>query len=229
MIVDMNVYAGAGAQRINLTYEHIMGVNASNGEYTCDIEEKIIPIEKEYFDKIYNELYDSLSILSTDMPVTYFTEEFLEKAIKKGDTFLSEETIIFDRSKVLVLLKDGLWSLWMDGLWIYYVGRLFYGSDTLKRYIEYGNYNILLVTQEIGDVEYVRDYLILEKQNPETHLSNGAVEINGEYGDWEVDIVVNHHWQGRFTDDISQAFKVNPQTKKIEPFIYDTIRLYSED
>jgi len=169
-------------------------------------------------------------VLSTDMPVIYFTEKFLEKAIKEDAyTFLSDETIIFDKSKVLGLWKDDLWGLWMDGLRIYYGGRLFYGSDTLKRYIEYGDYNILLVTQEIDDVEYVCDYLILRKQNPETYLSNGAVEINGEYGDWEVDIVVNHYWRGIFTDDISQAFKVNLQTKKIEPLIYDTIRLYSED
>jgi len=172
--------------------------------------------------------YDSLSVISNEIPVTYFTEKFLEKVINE-DTSLYYETIIFDRSKVLGLWKDGLWGLWMDNLRIYYVGRLFYGSDTLKRYIEYGDYNILLVTHEINDVEYVCDYLILKKQNPETHLSNGAVVVNGEYGDWDVDIVVDHNWQGRFTDDISQAFKVNSQTRKIETFIYDTIRLYNED
>jgi hypothetical protein len=77
-------------------------------------------------------------------------------------------------------------------------------------------------------MEYVCDYLILEKQNPETRLRNGAVRINGEYTDWDIDVVVNHRWQGRYTDDISQAFKVNPQTKKIETFPYETIRLYSE-
>jgi len=89
MMMGMNVYAGAGMQRIDLTYEHSMripfrvieiklgsenrnardyyikviakhlrGVNTSNGEYTYDIEENIIPIEKEYFDRIYNELLE---------------------------------------------------------------------------------------------------------------------------------------------------------------------------
>jgi len=177
----------------------------------------------------------SSSVLSTDMPVNYFTEKFLEKAIKEGAyTYLSDDTIIFDRSKVLGLWKDGLWGFWMDGLYFYYGGRLFPRSDTLKRYIEYGNYNIILVTREIDDVEYVSDYLILKKQNPETHLTNGPVKIiiNGEEtygGSWEVDLVVNHHWRGKFTDDISQVFNVDSQTRKIEPFIYDTIRLYSED
>jgi hypothetical protein len=177
---------------------------------------------------LLNIQYDSLNIIiSTNRPAGYFNEEFLERALKNPN--LPDENIIFDRLKVLGLWKDGVWGLWMDGLRVYHGGRLFYGSDILKRYIEYGNYHIILVTQEIGCVEYVCDYLIIEKQNPEAHLSNGAVKINGEYGDWEVDIVVNHHWRGRFTDDISQAFKVNSQTKKIEPFIYDTIRLYSED
>jgi hypothetical protein len=178
------------------------------------------------------------------MPVNYFTEEFVKKAIKEEKyTYLSNETIIFNSSKVLGLWKydikvwgiwkDTIWGEWMDGLFFYYGGRLFPSSDTLKRYIEYEDYNIILVTQKIGDVEYVCDYLILKKQTPETYLINGPVEIiiNGEEyygGNWEVDLVVNHRWRGWFTDDISQAFLVNSQTRKIEPFIYDTIRLYSE-
>jgi hypothetical protein len=178
-----------------------------------------------------------IGLLSTDKPVNYFTEKFVEKAIKENAyTYSSNETIIFDGSKVLNLWKDGGWGLWMDGLFFYHGGRLFYGSDTLKRYIEYGDYNIILVTQEIDGVEYVRDYLFLKKQNPETHLTNGPIKviINGEgsypaHGGWEIDLVVNHRWRGKeFTDDISQAFKVNPQTRKIEPFIYDTIYLYPE-
>jgi len=33
----------------------------------------------------------------------------------------------------------------------------------------------------------------------------------------------------RYTEDISQAFKVDLDTKKIVPVVYDTIRLYAED
>jgi len=163
-------------------------------------------------------------VLSNNKPVYYFSEEFVERAIKNPN-LLSEEIVIFDDS--LEKWKNGPQGKWMGNLRLYYGGLLSYGSDIARLYIEYRNYNILLVTQKSDGVEYVCDYLILEKQNPETHLSNGAVQINGEYWDEKVDVVVNHNWR-RFTDDISQAFKVNPKTKKIEPFIFNTIRLYSE-
>jgi hypothetical protein len=158
--------------------------------------------------------YESLLVLSTNESSSYFTKEFLERAIK--DPKLSYGNIIFD-------------SLKTQGLLIYYGGRLSYGSNILERHIGYGNYNIILVTEEIGSVEYVRDYLILEKQNPETYLGNGPVEINGAYFDWEIIVVVNHRWHALFTDDISQAFKVNLQTKKIEQVTYNSIRLYAEE
>ena len=164
---------------------------------------------------LHDTQYDSLPILTSDKPASYFTEEFLERAITEPN--LSDGDIIFDETK-------------SDGLRIYYGGRLFYGSDSLLRYMEYGNRNIILVTQEVEGIEYVRDYLILEKQNLETYLSNasGTVEIDGEFTNRDVTVVVNRHWQGGFTDDISQAFRINAQTRKIEPVIYDRIRLHSE-
>jgi len=157
---------------------------------------------------------DSLPVLPVNSSNDFFTAEFLGKAIKDAKSFYNN--IIFDNSKT-------------QGLDIYYTGRLFYGSNILERHMEYENYNIILVTEDIGDIEYVRDYLILEKQNPETYLANGPVEINGEYFDWEVIVVVNHKWHALFTDDINQAYKVDLQTNRIEPFTYDTIRLYAEE
>ena len=157
--------------------------------------------------------YDTIPILLSANFSGYFTKEFLKEAITKQN--LSYGDIIFDQTKI-------------SDLRIYYGGRLSYGSDTLLRYIEYGNFNIILVTKEIDSIEYMSDFLLLEKLTKETYLCNGAVQINDSYFDWKITIVVNNKWQGLFTDDISQAFKINEKTKKIEEINYDTIRLYSE-
>jgi len=174
--------------------------------------------------------YDTPTELPTNTPICYFTEEFLEKAIKYPA--LSCENIIFERSAT-PFDKSKAPSLWM-----YYSGKLlydsdnrfFYNSDTYLHYLDYGNYNIILVTQEIEGIEYVRDYMILEKLHPETYMfySDGTVLINGKYSGFPVTVVVNHHWRGIYTEDISQAFYVNIQTRKIEPVFFDTIRLVSE-
>jgi hypothetical protein len=96
-----------------------------------------------------------------------------------------------------------------------------------QRYIDYGNYNILVITEVIDSVEYVWDFLLLKKQNSETYLANGAVKIDG-YFDWEITVEVVCHWQDLYTDNIMRAFKVNPRTKKIEPVKYADIRLFNE-
>ena len=162
----------------------------------------------------YDENTEGLLFIN-DVPISYFTVEFLAKAIT--DQNFSYGDIIFDKTK-------------SDGLRIYYGGRLFYDSDSILRYIEYGNYNVIVVTQEIMGIEYVQDYLILEKQNPETYLfnSSGTVQIDGDFSHFDITVVVNKHWRGRFTEDISHAFIVNLQTKKIEPVVFNTIKLYSE-
>ncbi len=161
---------------------------------------------------------------SAPKSITYVTTDFWEKVITGQD--LNDSTIIFDRTKI-------------DGMRVHGAGRIlydsdynfWYDSDTLLRYIDYANYNIILVTQEIDTVEYVRDYLVIEKRTLETSLTHcqGTVRIDGVYPKFDVTVVVNHSWRGkRFTDDISQAFKVNMETRKIEPIIFETIRLYSE-
>ena len=166
-------------------------------------------------------------VYTEDNSPVYFTEEFIEKALK--NPALSGENIIFDSVKA-----QGL-RMYHGGLLLYDSdNRFFYYSDTHLRYFDYGNYNIMLVTQKIDDIEYVRDYLILEKLHPETHLfyGEGTVTINGKYpGLWGVTVVVNHHLPRDFfayTEDISQAFYVNIKTRKIEPVFFDTIRLVTE-
>jgi hypothetical protein len=197
-----------------------------------------ISCKKSSNDLVQNNI--ELFVLSPDKPISYFTtKKFLEKAMTEPN--LPDGVIIYDETK-----SDGMQIYFgapdetkFEGLRKYYGGRLlydsngvfWYDSDTILRFFEYANYNIILVTQEFNDIEYVRDYLFLKKQNPETYLHNsaGAITINEESpGCNDVIVVVNHYWRGRFTDDISQVFKINMQTRKIEPIIYDTIRLYSE-
>jgi len=176
---------------------------------------------------LYEIQHDTLSILSSDKYNLYFTTEFLERVIV--ETNLSYigiiGDVIFDRTKI-------------DGLRVYQGGRILYDadgifwfdSDTLLRYLEYENYNIILVTQEIDSIEYVCDYLIIEKKTTETYLfkAMGTVKIDGEFPSFDVTVVINNNWIGLYTNDISQAFKINPQTRKIEPIFFKTIRLTSE-
>jgi len=209
------------------------------GDFKGYIRYPDINLDQEYFEiaemvKLLRQINDHFLFGSLDptenISTCYFTEEFLEKAIK--DTALSCENIIFERSAAPFDSSKA------PGLWMYHGGKLlydsdnrfFYDSDTHLRYLDYGNYNIMLVTQEIDGIEYVRDYMILEKLHPETHMfySDGTVSIDGKFPGFPVTVVVNHHWQGRFTEDISQAFYVNMQTRKIEQVYFDTIRLFSE-
>ena len=50
-----------------------------------------------------------------------------------------------------------------------------------------------------------------------------------EYFDWDITVVVNSSMIGlAYTDDISEAFFINLEKKKIEPLRYNTIKLFSE-
>jgi hypothetical protein len=143
----------------------------------------------------------------------FFDSEILDNMIKNPN-FINGG-IIFDKMR-LGQLKE-------------YGGLALLNTNMSQHYIDYMNYNIILLIEDTDNIKYVRDYLVLKKDNPETHLANGPVEINGTFFDWEITVVVDHKWRSLFTEDISMAFKVNQQTKRIEHFVYDTIKLYSED
>ena len=154
----------------------------------------------------------------------YFTRDFAEEIIHNPSLRdeVSVKNIIFDRTRA-------------EGLKIYGGVAPFETmfSDTINSldalFIEYMNYNIILLVERIDEIDYVRDFIILEKQYPETHLAYGPVEINHEYFDWEIIVVVNRHWLNLpYTGDISYAFKINVSTKRIEPYPFETIRLFSE-
>jgi hypothetical protein len=144
-----------------------------------------------------------------------FDRNFIEKAIN-GEKHL-DDAVIYDPLQELKTYNSLL-----------YFNSDFTSTTIRQRYIDYGNYNVLVVTEIIDSVEYVRDFLLLKKQNSETYLANGPVEINGHF-DWEITVEISHQWEGAYTDNIVRAFKVNPQTKKIELVKYASIRLYNEE
>jgi hypothetical protein len=147
----------------------------------------------------------------------FFTKSYIEKSIN-NQSLLKEaivsNTLLFDRIE-------------LEGLNIYH-GKMFPNTSIHEYYIDFITHNILLITEKVDDIAYVRDCLIIKKQNPEARLANGPVEINESYFDWDATVLVNHKWRAKFTDDISQAFTVDIQARKIMPLVYDTIRLYSE-
>ncbi|MDR1211703.1 MAG: hypothetical protein LBK40_05680 [Spirochaetaceae bacterium] len=141
----------------------------------------------------------------------YFDSLFIEAEITNQNH--QSENVIFDRDR----LQD---------CYIYKT-RNFLHRTIREHYVEYRDYNIMLISEIINEIEYVRDFLIIKKRTPETTLADGAVQVNNGDFDWELTVVVNRRWRGS-TDDISQAFKINFETKKIEPFSFITLRLYSE-
>lgn len=148
----------------------------------------------------------------------YFNQKYIDKIIE--NKVKKNENIIFNESKEKSL-----------GLDIYDSKVLNINSSEnrlYQYYINYKNYNIILLTENIDKIEYVRDYVIIKKQNSETYLANGPVEINEEYFDWDITVVVNSKLKTEFTTDISEAFIVDLERKKIESFKFNIIKLYSE-
>jgi len=152
----------------------------------------------------------------------FFTDELAEEAITNPRVVL-EGNVIFDKTLLGEIRQYGAKLIVIDTD----SGTIF--TNIYQYSLDFRNYNIMLVVEKIDSVGYVRDCLLLEKLSPETRLESGAVEVNGEYVDEDITVVVNHEWRARFTEDISQAFKVDLDTKKIVPVVYDTIRLYAED
>jgi hypothetical protein len=207
-------------------------------------EEIISKENSDFFDiTIFEDNFEQF-ILSSDNPIINFaTREFLEMTIMEPDKIngiiiydelkSDELTIYFgapDETKPDALRKYGGGRLLYDS-----DGNFWFSSDTLFQLLEFKNYNIILVTQEINNIVYVRDFLFLEKYHSETHFVNsaGAAMINGGifgtiHQHQNLIIVVNRHWRGRYTEDISHVFFINMQSRKIEQIEFETIRLTSE-
>jgi hypothetical protein len=143
----------------------------------------------------------------------YFNGNYLDKIIDSAN--IQHENLLFDNS-----LREE-WSI--------YYSKPYINTNIYQYYIEYKDSNIILLTEMVQGTKNVRDYKIIKKVHPETYLAEGPVEVNGKYFDWDITVVVNKKWKGsQFTDDILQAFKINLETKKIDVFYYETIRLFSE-
>lgn len=144
----------------------------------------------------------------------YFNSEYLNN-ILKNLSHNNTENIIFNRSE-------------LGDLYVYNAKQMAVPDVNLYQYyLMYDNYTILLLTEKIDSSEYVKDYLMIKKQNPDTHLTSGAVEINNTCFDWEITVVVNSKWVGT-TSDISEAFKIDILRKKIYKIEYDSIKIFSE-
>jgi hypothetical protein len=164
-------------------------------------------------------VFCSLVACVDDVRERYFTQEFLREAINDPNLreVVSASGIIFDTAKA-------------EGLRVYGgvapFETLFSEDRLLTHFIAYMNYNVILLTESVDGFNFVRDFIILEKQHPETHLADGAVEINGEYFNWEIIVVINRHWEGAYTEDIDKAFIIDVPTRRIEPFQFERIRLF---
>jgi hypothetical protein len=153
-----------------------------------------------------------------DAEKRFLTGSYIEKSIDNQSLLreaIVSNTLIFDRTELY-------------GLNIYHA-KVFLNTNVHEYYIDFITHNILLIAEKVDGMVYVRDCLIIKKQNAEAYLANGPVEIDGDYFDWDITVLVNHKWRAKFTDDISQAFKIDIQAKRIMPFVYNAIRLYSED
>jgi len=202
-VLQDNTGDSLSIETVSLMENLITHANIEEGLYTVDTNNAVLVYDQSFLEDIINE-----------QPNAYLTADLLERVLKEPNFSIND--LLFDETK--------------SGLRIYHGGRLFYDSDTLLRYIDYMNYNIILVTQEIENIEYVHDYMILEKKNPETYLFKTVdnATINGEFPDFDLTVVINSRWRGLYTEDISHAFKINTETGKIEPVFFDTIRLASE-
>ncbi|MDR1177483.1 MAG: hypothetical protein LBK64_01510, partial [Spirochaetaceae bacterium] len=116
----------------------------------------------------------SLAYPSFAENIVYFDSLFIEAEINNQNH--QSENIIFDRDK-------------LQNCFIY--GTANFLHRTIRRhYIEYQDYNIMLISEIINEIEYIRDFLIIKKLTPETTLADGAVQVNDGDFDWELTVVV---------------------------------------
>jgi hypothetical protein len=157
----------------------------------------------------------------------YFNEKFIENCL--AGKIIKDEIIIFDKEfKEKLYYKLSNDKEYKGGAYIY--GELHIPeTDYFVKYIDFDEYNIMIVSINRNGVEIIIDYLMVKKQIKNMHFENGAVEIDGEYFDWYITIVLRNRWKGKYSDDISEAYKVNTESGKIEKFEYNTIKIYAED
>jgi hypothetical protein len=143
----------------------------------------------------------------------FFDQEYLELVINNQNK--ENDFLFFESNRI-----SGIYS----GKYFLYNRKSFF-----QYYIEYKNYNIILLTEKIDNtIMIVRDFILIEKIYPDSYLSSGAIQINDTYYDWDISVVVNSKFDGLFTTNISCAYKINFDLGKIEVFEYTTIKLYRE-
>ena len=155
----------------------------------------------------------------------YFNQDYLDRVIA-GEIGENETAgLIFDETKER--------SLRVIHIYRSLVLRSARSGENLLSllYMRYGNFNVMLILKKIDGVEYVLDYVLIEKQNPDSHLAGiDFIEINGVEFDTGVTLVANSSLiPTGYTDDISAVFFVNMETLSIEHLeVSEPIRLWSE-
>lgn len=149
----------------------------------------------------------------------YFTESHLDKIIEYEDD-------LEDKDQFLGMLFDD--SYISDD--VYLGAKLIGEENNFAEYsLIYQNYLFLFLTsfdKESPDV--ILDYIAIEKTSDDSYLMNGPVQIDNDYFDWDVIVLINSSWSGEYTDDISRAFKSDLETMKIDEVEYNSIRIYNE-
>ena len=147
----------------------------------------------------------------------YLTPEYLEDFINDPTSDIGN--IIFDKMKLDDVKINS--------------SRTFLGSNMRslnisQYYIEYKNNNIILLTEKIEEIEYALDLLAIEKKNDNSYLTSGQnFIIDEKYFDSDITILINNRWHRYaefLTKEMCMAYKVNLETKRIEPFSFDTLR-----
>ena len=143
-----------------------------------------------------------------------FDSRLIQNIIENSITL--DKVLVFDnKCKEELNIYGGLY-LWPTNYFIYY--------------IDYYDYNILVVTSQENNI--VHDYIILKKETEKSHFYDGVIEIDDKHFDWIAIILFRDRWQGKFREDvsgdISNAYIINFETGKIEEIKFNTITIYSE-
>jgi len=107
-------------------------------------------------------------------------------------------------------------------------GDITLNSNYSEILFTYNNHMFLFLceTTERGDV--ILDAIIIEMLNEHYTLSSGPVEINNDYFDWDIHVLITGPWENGINENIQETYKSNLETLRIEKKVFESVRLHSE-